>query len=210
MLTPRELARSLWPEFGEVFVVDLVLSLCVIMVALAACISAGRTILFKARLTEVMSAAEARRIDVVEALALTGELEQVQSTTNVRTSHESFLSGEQMQKPLVTSKTSIFDTGQRAKESSDKRAAKEMGGSSTYVTGVQVVGSALIVAGKIDGREFEYVERPAFPDEDTPFTYVWLCGSRRAPDGWIAMAAPQASQPLPPQLQYSRCRAGAP
>ena len=84
MPTPRELAKLLWPEFGTVFLVDFIFSVCVIMFALAACISAARTTLFKAKLAEVINVAEVRRIDIIETLALTGELEQVRSMTETR------------------------------------------------------------------------------------------------------------------------------
>jgi hypothetical protein len=207
MLTPRELAKSLWPEFGEVFLIDLILSLCVIMAVLAACVAAARTPLFKAKMTEVAGIAVVRRIDVVETLALTGELEQLRSTTETRGGYESFLSGAQMAAP--TSKTSILDKDKRQEEAQRQREAKEsQGGTTNYVTGFEIVGSALIISGKIDNHEFQHVERPAFPDDDTPFSYVWLCGSRKPPDGWIAMPAPPVARPLPAELQYSRCRAG--
>ena len=56
MPTPRELAKLLWPEFGTVFLGGFVFSVCVIMFALVACLSAARTTLFKAKLAEVTAA----------------------------------------------------------------------------------------------------------------------------------------------------------
>ena len=196
------------------------MSLSVIIAVLVACIALSEPILFKARLTEAQLSSIGGKYELIERLAMSGDLEEVHAVAGVKgAGYEDFLSGQRTTKLQATAPTAVAGPGtslldrdaarkaQEAKQAARANAA-ESGGQVRlqYVTSSRIVGNAIVLAGSAGGRAYELAFRPAFPDDDSPFAYIWLCGRRAAPEGWLTVPPVATATTLPAAFLPSPCR----
>lgn len=209
MSPDREFHKWAWPTFGIVFPLDLMLSLTIMVLCAAVALVSWSPIMFRAKLLNALAVAGGKKLELVEQLALSGQPLEIPIADAVApvsaATLDDMLSGR---KPQERARIDLLaDKDQAKKDIEKQREARESGGGSTssYVSSAQIIGSAIVVTGRIDGRDYELGFYPAALDEETPSVYRWLCGRSPVPEGWLAQ--PQAlTKILPDRLLFRECQ----
>lgn len=200
----REFLKWAWPDYDLVFPVDLMLSVAIIGVAATAALDGYSSIPFRAKLSEALYAAHNQKVELMERLALSGDPLELPLDTGAAASGvsvEDHLSGRRAASARrAEGKAEPQKVSDAVAASADARM-----GASRYVSSANVVGSAILVSGSIDGRKYDFGVFPAAADDEAPSVYLWFCGRSRVPEGMLAQP-PAVRDSLPDAMLMRECR----
>lgn len=212
----QDLARWRWPTFDMVYPIDLMLCVGIVGVAAGIAMTINHQHVFRAKFSDVLLAAGAMRLDLVEQLALSGEPIDLPDVSRDRladvSSMDEHLSGRRgTDRRSVEESPSAHKGGDGARKdaSAAKGAPREEGASaeSALISDKRIVDGTILVSGAIDNRRYEFALYPAAADAEAPVVYVWICGRGTVPEGWSAR--PPASRGRLPDAYLPReCRKG--
>jgi len=214
-LLEQEVLRWRWPTFGLVYPIDLMLCVAVVGIACSIAIVTNHQQVFRAKFSDVLLAAGAMRVELVEQLALSGEPIDLPDVSAARaadsTSMDEHLAGRRgsdrrlsEQAPAAARKDGEAKGPRReAGKSPDEGGT----GESSLISSKRIVDGTILLSGTIDGRAYEFAMYPAAADAEAPVLYVWICGRGTVPEGWSAR--PPASRGRLPDAYLPReCRKG--
>jgi hypothetical protein len=217
---------TLWPRYGAIFPLDLVASLTVMLVCAGIALQHVPALVSKAKLSEVYHLVAAKRYELVETLALSGEPVELDlgglregSKGPKSADAEELLAGRRMERkaaepPKGADLSRSGDLASAQKQVEARRAARETqaaeGGAQSigrYVSNVRLVETTIVATARLEsgGPAYELAIYPAVPDEETPAVYVWLCG-RQLPALGLLARAPAVRTSVPNSLLPSECR----
>jgi hypothetical protein len=204
---------------GTIYIAVVATSLAILIPEVGAAIG-------KARLTGMLTLVRAPMLDVMERLALTGELKETEvverqspvSAEERRRRRAEVLAYKDRPDPAASADRRSGAAGdgglQRPGVQADflrnafqtqlEQQAERETGRETFR--FQVIGPSIVTYGAgANLPSFFLTFSPATTVDHTPATIIWLCGSRTAPSGW---KVPGGFTPtnLPPQLLHSVCR----
>lgn len=215
-LLEQDALRWKWPTFGDIYPIDLMLCVGVVGMAASIAMTINHQQVFRAKFSDVLLAAGAMRVELVEQLALSGEPIDLPDASGARPADASamdeHLSGRRGSDRRATEQTQAGRKGGDAApgvEAGAKGAPRDegSGGESALIKDKRIVDGTILVSGAIDGRGYEFALYPAAADAEAPAVYVWICGRGAVPEGWSAR--PPASRGRLPDAYLPReCRRG--
>lgn len=209
---PDALAAWQQPTLAIVGPLDMALALLLLVALMFGAVSSLGPLVFRARLSEALAQASARRNEVVERFALSGmpvELPGEITAVSLPRTAADHMAGKGGGGPAAAPPPSFFNGAARQRQSEGYDTPAVV---SKQVSTLHIDGAVIVVAGQIDGlqgRPYELALYPVVQDGRVPQVLVWQCGRHALGPGWVG-PSPDLQQRLPDALLPSACRAQRP
>ena len=196
---------DLWPRLGRVFGFEFGAWVGAVSMAGLLLLANIPVLMNKVRFTEVLTLAFNGKMELVERLALSGELVERQAGgSDVQMPSVEIALAGQTSRRAASRQDEGGEEGRAARKGAEGDRGDRQGGSGKYVSSMRIVGNTIVVAGSLAGP-YELGIYPSVIDDDVTGTFVWVCGRGRAPAGWIA-ETPAVTSNLPNRLLPFQCR----
>lgn len=200
MIADRETLRWLWPRYEIVFPLDLLVSLVILGAIAAAAMLSYAPLTMKARASEILLAFGPAKGDLVERLAITGdpvELPLAEAGSVAAVSIEAQLSGGRRSPSRGPAGAGIPEGPAAQRDDPAGRGLSQVQ--------VRMEGNTLVASARLLNQSYTLSMYPATADEETPKTYLWLCGRTRPAEGLLAQP-PAVATDLPDNALPPDCR----
>ena len=191
-----------WPRYAVVAPLDTAIALQVFALLCIISLQSYARYPAQARLIELFTAANEARNEVIEKFALSGEpYDMAGERSEIAVE---FSVSDHLKRPDAV----LYDLIQAGLSQPMGSIGDERMNASKYVSSLRIDGSAVIVAGHVDGLgagEYQLALTPLVDDGGVPQVLAWQCGGKAMPRGWTGPTVVM-QRPIDPTWLPRQCR----